>query len=507
VLDLGAVVQGELFPTNPAPSTDPTPATGPTPSDHPGAATDLVPSLPPAAIDTPAISPVGPPTRGSGTRAVAADRQRLAAEAALTRRLVVLAGGPGTGKTRTVARLLAAAHDAAARAGTRLDVALAAPTGKAAARMTEAVHHEVAVAMLADDLAASLLATEATTIHRLLGRTSGVEFRHDRANPLAADIVVVDEASMVSLPLMARLLDAVRPDARLVLVGDPYQLASIEAGAVLGDVAGGTAVARPRTGALVDSVIVLERVHRFGADSTIAALATAIRDGDADAALALLQAGRDDVRWIRPDDRASLAQLERTVRDASVAVVRAALDGDEQAGLAAAADLKVLAATRRGPGGTYDWRERIERAVGRAEPRAKIGWRYYTGRPVIITRNDYLNGLMNGDTGLVVQHDGEAQVVFPAGEGPRWFHPSQLSAVETWWSMTIHKSQGSEYRHAVVSLPAAPSPILTRELLYTAVTRAKQQVTLVASEEAVRAAIGRPVSRASGLLDRLWPPA
>jgi len=443
-----------------------------------------------------------------GATGAAPDLQRQAAEAALARQLVVIAGGPGTGKTRTVARLLAATHQVAQGGSRPLQVALAAPTGKAAARMTEAVHLEVSAAGLDAEHAEALLATEASTIHRLLGGR-GSSFRHHRDNPLAADVVVVDEASMISLPLMARLLDAVRPDARLVLVGDPYQLSSIEAGAVLGDVVGGAPAGA--SGPMADSVVVLQRVHRFGADSTIAALAAAVRDDDADRAVALLRAGRPDVEWVLPDDHARFRAVQREVVDNAVAVVRAALDGDGVSGLARGADVKVLAATRQGPLGTDAWSDRIEALVGRAEPRLRAGGRWYVGRPVIVTRNDPTNGLVNGDTGLVVATataDAMA-VVFPDVDpepgGTRAFQPSQLSDVETWWAMTIHKSQGSEYRHAVVSLPAAGSPILTRELLYTAVTRARERVTVVASEAALRAAIARPVARASGLQPRLWP--
>jgi exodeoxyribonuclease V alpha subunit len=437
------------------------------------------------------------------------DLQRVAAEAALTRRLVVIAGGPGTGKTRTVARLLAVAHQMALDDGHPLEVALAAPTGKAAQRMTEAVRDEITAAGLSDALAQPLLATEASTIHRLLGPTGGLEFRHDHDDPLAADIVVVDEASMVSLPLMARLLDAVRPDARLVLVGDPYQLTSIEAGAVLGDVVGPAALAgwggSLLLGPLSDGVVVLERVHRFGAESAIATLADAVRSGDADRAVDILRAGAGDVSWVRPDDRAGRDAVQRAVVDNALEVVDAARAGERARGLAATGDLKVLAATRRGPLGTYEWRERIEASVARRDARVSVGRRWYVGRPVIVTENDYANALFNGDTGLVVATDTGSAVAFARGGTTRDLQPSQLAQVETWWSMTIHKSQGSEFRHVVVSLPQAGSPILTRELLYTAITRAREQLTVVADEGAIRAAVERTVARASGLQARLWP--
>lgn len=444
------------------------------------------------------------------------DRQRLAAATALTRSCSVIAGGPGTGKTRTIARLLAAAHELAATRGRPLDVALAAPTGKAAARMTEAVHAEVGAAGLPPAVAAPLIGTVATTIHRLLGSLGGVEFRHDRRNPLPHDLVIIDETSMVSLPLTARLLDAVRPEATVVLVGDPFQLTSVEAGAVLGEVV--AAGAGPlAAGPLVDRVVVLERVHRFGADSAIAALADAIRTGDADAALGVLTAADGDgsgppgadgseVRWVHTDDPAGLAACHRLAADAAVGVVEAARDGDATLALARATDTKVLCATRLGPLGSYAWRERIEAHLAVAVPDAEVHRRWYVGRPVIVTRNDYPNRLVNGDTGILVAGDPRASVVFPAGDELRHLAMSQLAAVETWWSMTVHKSQGSEFRHVIVALPEPPSPVLTRELLYTAVTRAKGRVTLVASEAAIRAAVGRPAARASGLADALRIP-
>jgi exodeoxyribonuclease V alpha subunit len=431
------------------------------------------------------------------------DQQRVAAAVALRHGLAVIAGGPGTGKTRTIARLLAAAFELAAGDGQPLDIALAAPTGKAAARMTEAIHHEVATASLPAAVAAQLRAVEATTIHRLLGWRDGVAFRHDRHDPLTADIVVVDEASMVSLPLMAKLLDAVRADARLVLVGDPHQLASIEAGAVLGDLVGGALDGAP--GPLAPHVVVLDRIHRYATDSPIAALADAVRTGRTDDVLALLRRGSGGVRWVEPTDPVGCGAVEDEIAAAASTVVRAGVDGDAQAGLAAARDLKVLAAVRRGPNGTDDWHERIERLVHRAVPQALVRQRWYPGRPVIVTRNDHLNALVNGDTGLVVQVDGERRVAFTGADGVRWVQPSQLGALETWWAMTVHKSQGSEYRRVVVALPDAPSPVLTRELLYTAVTRAREEVVIVASEASLRTAVGRPVVRATGLRDRLWP--
>lgn len=437
---------------------------------------------------------------GSGP---APDLQRQAAQLALTQHLAVIAGGPGTGKTRTIARLLAAAHHLALADGRAIDVALAAPTGKAAARMTEAVHQEVAAAGETGPVAEQLLATEASTLHRLLGWTPGVEFRHDATNPLPHDLVVVDETSMVSLPLMARLLAAVRPDATLVLVGDPYQLASVEAGAVLGEIVGPTPGA-PERGPLAERIVLLERVHRFEADSAIAAIAEAVRTGDANRALELL---RDDeageLTWISDDDAAGIAAVQRDAAAHAVDVVAAARAGDAETGLRLAMDQKVLCATRFGPLGVHRFGDRIEVLASRTLAPGAMQVRWYVGRPVIVTRNDYPNRLVNGDVGLVVAGADRPVVVFGAADGIRELGVSQLDEIETWWAMTIHKSQGSEFRQVVITLPPAPSPILTRELLYTAVTRAKERVTLVASEASLRAAIARPVARASGLAGKL----
>lgn len=434
-----------------------------------------------------------------------ADRQREAAARALTRRLTVVAGGPGTGKTRTIARLLAAAHRVALARGQALEVVLAAPTGKAAARMAEAVRGEAATSDLTDDVAAALHATEASTLHRLLGWSTSTRFRHNRDNPLPHDMVVVDETSMVSLPLMARLLDAIRPDAALVLVGDPYQLASIEAGAVLGEIVG-SAAARAAGGPLAAGVTMLDQVHRFASDSPIALLADAIHSGDSERALELL---RDDqtheLVWVDGDDVAGVERLQEEAGAAAVEVVGAAQTGKADAGLKHLADLKVLCATRQGPLGSYLWSDRIEAIAARLMPDAGIGRRDYVGRPVIVTSNDYFNRLFNGDVGLVVAGADRPVVAFADASGIRELAMSQIGDVETWWAMTIHKSQGSEFRRVIVTLPPPPSPILTRELLYTAVTRAKEQVTLVATESALRAAIDRPVARASGLGPKLWP--
>ncbi|MEI8002370.1 MAG: exodeoxyribonuclease V subunit alpha [Actinomycetes bacterium] len=431
------------------------------------------------------------------------DRQRAAAHLALTRPLAVIAGGPGTGKTRTVAHTLIAAASLARSAGRELRIGLATPTGKASDRMTAALHAAVQGAGVDPEVAAALGATTAVTLHRLLGGTPRGTFRHGPGDPLPYDLVILDETSMVSLPLMAHLLAALRPTTGLVLVGDPDQLVSIEAGAVLGDIIAPVRDGHADGHVLRNHVVVLDRSYRFGDRADIVGLADAIRTGDADAAVALLRAGGSELTWIEPTDGGALDALADEVGAVARAVVTAARSGDAATALALGADVKVLCATRHGDLGSYRWTERIEHRLGDAVTGAAggPGGRWYAGRPVIVTRNDPLNRLFNGDTGVYVPtDDGTAGVAFPAADGGvRTVATAQLSDTETWWAMTIHKSQGSEFDRVVVSLPVTASPILTRELLYTAVTRAKRRITVVASESALRAAIARPVERATGL--------
>ncbi len=442
------------------------------------------------------------------------DRQRDAAESAIAHRLTVIAGGPGTGKTRTVAQLLAVLEELALARGRPLDIRLAAPTGKAAARMTEAIIEQVGQADVRDEVRDRLVGTEAVTLHRLLGSNGRGGFRHDAEYPLPADVVVVDETSMVSLPLMAHLFAALRPEARVVLVGDPSQLASVEAGAVLGDLVGidgepadgerGDDGARrsPLHGHPGIGLVVLDRVHRFEAGSPIASLAGQVRSGDADGVVDLLAGSDpDQLRWIDPDDVAARDELSAEVVDHARRVITAARSGRAEEALAELTGHAVLSATRLGPTGVAAWNQLVERRLA-ADPGFDLSGAWYPGRPIIVTANDYLNQVSNGDVGVTVVHE-RPQVAFPTGDGVRVLDPSRLDRIETWWAMTIHKSQGSEFGHVVVVLPPPPSPILTRELLYTAVTRARSRVTILASEASIRAAIDRPVSRASGLADRL----
>lgn len=330
---------------------------------------------------------------------------------------------------------------------------------------------------------------------------------------------------MVDLPMAARLLEAVRPDARLVLVGDPSQLASVEAGAVLGDVVGTRGRTTPAT--LAANVVVLDRVHRFAAGSSIAKLARAVETGDADLVISLLResdatGGQEQVVRVDPADQPAVDAVFADVVEHGRRLVRLALDGDSGGALAHLRGLQVLAARRTGPLGVQDWNQRVDRALSDA---GLLRGAWSAGRPVMVTANDQLNGLFNGDVGVAVVAPvadgdrpgpsgrpgpagrrgavGRTKVAFDASPEPRLVDPSRLDRHERLWAMTIHKSQGSEFDHVVVTLPPPPSPILTRELLYTAITRAKRGVTIVASEASVRAAVGRPVSRSSGLAARL----
>ena len=426
--------------------------------------------------------------------AVAADLNDMTA----TGRLEVIAGGPGTGKTTRVARFVGELIDRAVAVGERPPlVALAAPTGKAAARLQEAVHEETAQLSVDESVRELLMGLRASTLHRLLGWRPGSHsrFAHDRGNRLPHDVVIVDETSMVSLSLMARLIEAVRPEARLILVGDPGQLTSIEAGVVLADIVG------PGVG---EGVIVLERVHRYGGG--IGALADAIRQGDGDATVAALSGAPEEITWLPIDVDATEAGFE-LVRDravaAGLAVVGAAREGDALEALAALGRFRLLCAHRRGPYGVSDWSSRVQAWL--APDIEDIEQRDFVGRPLLVTENDYELGLYNGDTGVIVAGAGERPAAaFERGGEVLRFSPLRLGAVDTVYAMTIHKSQGSQFDTAAVLLPAPTSRILTRELLYTGVTRARRELILVGTEAAVRQAVERPVARASGLRERLW---
>ncbi len=428
------------------------------------------------------------------------DEQRAAASAAARQWTTVLTGGPGTGKTTAVAGLLALLADQSDRP---LRIALTAPTGKAAARLQEAVRTALGEQRFAEH-AAAVGEPTAQTLHRLLGwkRGSRTRFRHDRRNRLPHDVIVVDETSMVSLTMMARLVEAVRADCRLVLVGDPDQLASVEAGAVLADLVDGLAGRRAST------VSSLRTSHRFGRQ--INDLAEAVKDGDADRALDLLTTGGAHIELLDPDDPATLPGLRGRLVAHALRLRAAASSGDAQSAIEVLDEHRLLCAHRDGPWGVGHWNRAVER--GLAEHTGLPiggGWgqEWYSGRPLLLTSNDYGLDVFNGDTGVVVADGDGTRAAIATPYGARLLSTSRLTDVETMHAMTVHKSQGSQAAEVTVLLPPDASPLLTRELFYTALTRAQSKVTVVATHDAVRLAVGRPANRASGLARRLAQPA
>lgn len=498
------------------------------------------------------------------------DWQKLACATAARSALTIITGGPGTGKTTTVVKVLAVLQAMAwdgsmlqsSQAGRGLRIRLAAPTGKAAARLSESIAG--AVSRLALDGMAHAQAvreaipTRVSTLHKLLGSRPGTrKFRHDADNRLALDVLVVDEASMIDLETMAALLQALPPSGRLIMLGDKDQLASVEAGAVLADLCAraqeghytpATAAWLGRvTGQRIDddlideaglpldqAVVMLRHSHRFAAESGIGILAAAVNAGDRRAASAFWKSGGAHVRKV------SGAQCRDAVRelvlhgrtDASAddgkrvgythylqvmhgeAPAAGAGDSERDAWarkvLQAHGRFQLLTTLRSGPWGVEGLNQRVaDVLLDVGEISSAHGW--YAGRPVLVTRNDYALGLMNGDIGIALAEPGEGdagrlRVAFPmtdGSDGIKWVLPSRLQAVETVFALTVHKSQGSEFEHAVLALPENPGPILTRELLYTGITRARTFLTLLSpgGDEVLDGGISRRVRRASGLLD------
>ncbi|HNJ78325.1 MAG TPA: exodeoxyribonuclease V subunit alpha, partial [Marmoricola sp.] len=396
--------------------------------------------------------------------------QRDAVRLAAGQRTTILTGGPGTGKTTTVAGLLVLISEQQQRhTGQAPRIALCAPTGKASARLQEAIN-EAAVHFTDSGDRERLADLEAMTMHRLLGpRGKSNRFRHHRGNRLPHDVIVVDEASMMPLTMMARLLEATRDETRLIFVGDPDQLSSVEAGAILADLVVGFAGVQP------DPVAALRTTHRFGAQ--IGQLAQALRDSDADQVLATLRSAGEEVTWIRPDDQEAIELLKEDLADNAHRMRIAADAGRQEEALQLLGTQRLLCAHREGPHGVSGWNRMIERLVG--ERAGSMNYdQWYAGRPVLLTVNDPVQHLRNGDMGVVLRRgDGHLRVVIDELK-PREFAPSRLTGVETTYAMTVHKSQGSEANDVVLALPDEPSPVLTRELVYTAVTRARRSITI-----------------------------
>lgn len=446
------------------------------------------------------------------------DWQRLAAAQAVRRNLAVISGGPGTGKTTTVVRLLAALLEQPG--GERLAIGLAAPTGKAAARMAEAIRNAKAQLPVSDAIKAAL-PEEARTLHRLLGsRGDSPRVRHHAASPLPLDVLVVDEASMVDLALMAKLVDALPASARLILLGDKDQLSAVEAGAVFAELCEGRGFT-PETAAtlqrltgqpvepqapssrLGDAVVLLTHSHRFAGDSGIGELARRINGGDAAGTLNLLKEDRADLTWqASPSPTALLDRLEQGYAP----YLSAARQGDVAATFAAFNGFRALTAQRQGAWGVEGINEALEARFKRrfSLPSRE---RWYPGRAIMVRQNDYALGLFNGDIGICLASENGLRVFFEsAGESEatyRPFSPARLPSHDSAFAMTVHKSQGSEFSEVLLALPDTASPLLTRSLFYTGITRAKHKVEIWALPARLAEAVNTRAERAAGLAERL----
>lgn len=409
----------------------------------------------------------------------------LARESALT----IICGGPGTGKTTTVVAILAGLLQG--ESGARLpSVALAAPTGKAAMRLGEAVAKSLAHLQLSEEVRQAV-PTTASTLHRLLGvRRGSPRFHHNRENPLGWDILVVDEASMIDLALMGKLVDSVKPGARLILLGDKDQLASVESGAVLADL----------VSHLSENTVELTTTYRF--NQGIKKLAEAIKVGDGECVWRLLQRGEEESVTLL--DEREIAILGRRY-EAIFSALQGTYTPDPAWVLTAFNRFRILCTLHQGRRGVGAVNHQVELALAERGFAVRPGT-WYPGRPVLITHNDYGLGLFNGDTGVCLRHpdSGELRVWFERAEGGlRSFAPSRLPECQTVYAMTIHKSQGSEFEEVAVLLPEEDSRILGRELLYTAVTRARKKVLVLSGEEVLRLAVSRTIERYGGLGDWL----
>ncbi|MES9970518.1 MAG: exodeoxyribonuclease V subunit alpha [Candidatus Thiodiazotropha sp.] len=454
------------------------------------------------------------PTSQSGT-----DWQRLAVATAILRPLTIISGGPGTGKTTTVLRLLALLRQQPG--GEALRIALTAPTGMAAARLQQAIQQaKGSVPLTQQQLAA--IPEQASTLHRLLGvNRFGTGFRHHRDNPLLLDVVIVDEASMVDVALMTKLLQAMPESARLVLLGDRDQLASVEAGSVMGDLCAGchgpdagfaarlreitrqpVRVGEASNSELRNSVVELKQSFRFDPESRLGQLAKAVNDGDGSAARQLLQHGGDEIGRIDPGT--DLATLVASHFARLFQALEAGVSVDSLFTLLY--EFRLLCVLREGPFGVNALNSAITRELirgGYIEDHKE----WYPGRPVMLSRNDYQLNLYNGETGIVMPHpeqQHELAVAFQASDGQtRWISPARLSHCETVYALTVHKSQGSEFQAVALQLPDQWNPLLCRELIYTAITRSKHRFTLAGEDEIFEAAIAHPLQRSSGLPDLL----
>ena len=418
------------------------------------------------------------------------------------RQVHVLLGGPGTGKTTKIAQDLVERFSSLSAKESWPRLGLAAPTGKAASRMTDVLRHRCLELGASSSVIAAVTAEPARTVHKLLDyNPSRVQpFRYHAGNRLPYDMVIVDEASMLSSSLMYHLLTALADDAEVILVGDPDQLASVDAGTVLGDIAGFRSE-RYKKHPLHNKIAELTTVHRAKDAPGIKALAESIRAGDVSRTRAVLEAGHADVQWIEPTNGPAVEGLVAEIVDHAKRLQSVAKNRDLDNTLAIQQELQVLCAHREGFSGVTQWNARVEAKLGITQA---MPW--YIGQPIMITRNCRSLALFNGDVGVIVASssmNNHFEAIFGQPGQTVRVPVSRLEDVATVHALTIHKSQGSEYQHAVVILPEHHSRIVTRELVYTAVTRAIKKVTVVCPRNVLEAAVKKPIRRATGLAERM----
>ncbi len=462
------------------------------------------------------------------------DWQKIAAAVAAVKRFCVISGGPGTGKTYAIARILATLIKQAQP--TVLRINLTAPTGKAAARLAESVQAAKSSLGLDPRILASIPET-GSTIHRLLKPIKGSPyFRYNSENPLPADVVIVDEASMVDLPLMSKLMQALSDDTRIILMGDRHQLASVEAGSILGDICGRKiengyspkfvgrlasvtevskdAVLNPAAdaSAIFDNLVYFTRNYRFEGGSGISRLSQAVNAGRADEVMHILKNGRfRELTWY-PLEISHAHTLLRHQIQAYYGRLQGLEDPSE--GLAVLNRFRILCAVNQGPLGVNVLNDLAMQTVlktNRGDGISKVqAW--YHGRPVLITANDYELSLFNGEVGFAARTErtGQSRLQIYFAQGPsgelRCFSPARLPSHQSVYAMTVHKSQGSEFDDVLLVLPELDTPLLTRELLYTGITRTRRNLSILASESVIRSAVSRRIERTSGLRDALWGP-
>ena len=407
------------------------------------------------------------------------DWQKEAAKVALSKAFAIVTGGPGTGKTTTVVKILALLQEQSSKP---LHIALAAPTGKAAMRLQESIGGSKQH-LNCDESIKQHIPENVSTLHRLLGaQPPSPYFKHHADNPLPYDVIVIDEASMVDLPLMSKLVDALKKEARLILLGDKDQLASVESGAVLADL----------TRSLAANTVELLKSHRFG--GIIKDLAVAVNQQQGEKAWALLQSDNDVINLLDSDLINYIAEKQKPY----LHLIQQQADFNEI--YAAFNEFQVLCSNRHGHHGIYEINHLVEKKLG-------LSGHWYNGRPIMISENNAATQLYNGDIGICMADKtqrGRLMVFFVSPDGSvKKFLPSRLPACETVFAMTIHKSQGSEFKEILLTLPDTMNPVLTKELIYTGITRAKQTVKIVADQEIFKNAVMQKVQRYGGLAEKM----